>query len=454
MKINKTLPNLNTCNVAILGIGYVGLPLAIQISKIKKNIKTGSDIKRLVIAYDVNKIRIKELIDNYDRTNEFSSDDLKGLDNLIYTFDQNLLKKADVFIITVPTPIDDSKSPDFKYIEYASSTVGKILKTKFELLDNKNLTTPVVIYESTVYPGATQEIAIPIIESESSLKCNEDFFCGYSPERINPGDKIHTLSSIKKITSGSSTEAGIWVDNFYGSIISAGTHLATNIKTAEAAKVIENTQRDINIALMNELSIILNKLEIDTLDVLEAASTKWNFLSFKPGLVGGHCIGVDPYYLTFKAKQIGYSPQIVTAGRRINDSMASWLVQQVIKNMAKKNISISSAKVLIMGITFKEDCPDLRNSKVYDIFKILKEYNINPTITDPIVDISDASKVYEINVHSSLSFKNKFDVIICAVPHKEYKNLNLIKWESLIANNSLIVDIKGIVPRELKPFRI
>tara|TARA_Y100000589_G_scaffold259791_1_gene249429 strand:+ start:790 stop:2151 length:1362 start_codon:yes stop_codon:yes gene_type:complete len=453
MKINKLMPKLNTCKVAILGIGYVGLPLALEISKVKKNVKTGADINRLVIGFDVNKTRIEELINNFDRTNTFSSNDLEGYDNLIFTFDTNFLKKADVFIITVPTPINDDKTPNFKYIEYASSTVGKILKSKLELLNN-NLTAPIIIYESTVYPGATEEIAIPIIESESSLKCNEDFFCGYSPERINPGDKIHTLSSIKKITSGSSAEAGIWVDNFYSSIIKAGTHLAVNIKTAEAAKVIENTQRDINIALMNELSIILNKLGIDTLDVLEAASTKWNFLPFKPGLVGGHCIGVDPYYLTYKASQIGYSPQIVTAGRRINDSMAGWIVEQVINNMADKEIPISSAKVLIMGITFKEDCPDLRNSKVHDIYKILKEYNILPTVTDPLVDISEAYQIYQLNIHKKLAFKNKFDVIICAVPHKQYRNLYLNEWEKLIEKNSLIVDIKGIVPRELNPFRV
>ena len=453
MKINKTLPNLNTCNVAILGIGYVGLPLAIQISKIKKNIKTGSDIKRLVIAYDVNKIRIKELIDNYDRTNEFSSDDLKGLDNLIYTFDQNLLKKADVFIITVPTPIDDSKSPDFKYIEYASSTVGKILKTKFELLDNKNLTTPVVIYESTVYPGATQEIAIPIIESESSLKCNEDFFCGYSPERINPGDKEHRLTSIKKVTSGSDEETRLWVDNFYGSIIEAGTHSVSSMKTAEAAKIIENTQRDLNIALVNELAQIFEIIGVDTKEVIEAASTKWNFMKLFPGLVGGHCIGVDPYYLTFKSKKVGYKPNIILAGRKINDSMGAYTAGLLIKKMIKKSISVKKANILIMGFSFKENCPDIRNSGVINVVNELKEYGCKVDIYDPWVSPEDAFELYRMDILNNIPNK-KYSGIFIAVPHKCFLDKGIEGILKYCEENHIIFDLKYLFPMDKRIERI
>ena len=340
----KNFPDLNNCTIAIIGLGYVGLPLAVEFSKLQNSKQSQQPLNRQVIGFDINPERIEELIIGIDRTKEVNQSELKESSNLQLTNNKQDLIGADVFIITVPTPIDDAKRPYLTPLKDASIMVGRILKERAKL-NNRGRTLPIVIYESTVYPGATEEICVPILEKESGLVFNEDdasssFVCGYSPERINPGDKKHRLTTITKVTSGSTKATGIWIDELYASIISVGTHLAPNIKVAEAAKVIENTQRDLNIALVNELSMICKRIGIDTLDVLEAAGTKWNFLPFKPGLVGGHCIGVDPYYLTHKAEQLGYYPQVVLAGRRINDGMGSWIVEQLILEMAKRKLSI------------------------------------------------------------------------------------------------------------------
>ena len=338
--------------------------------------------------------------------------------------------------------------------------VAKALKIKKEEnIDSRNKVIPIVLYESTVYPGTTEEICIPLIESESGLICNDlksakSFACGYSPERINPGDREHKIKDIIKVTSGSSEEASIWIDNFYHSIIKVGTHRVKTIKTAEAAKIIENTQRDINIALVNELAIIFKLLKIDTLEVLEAASTKWNFLPFKPGLVGGHCIGVDPYYLTFKAQSLGYLPEVVLSGRRINDGMAKWVVEQLILEMCKKNISIKSANVLILGFTFKENCPDTRNTKVVEIFEILKNYNLKVDIVDPWVRKSSIDENYKIKILNKTIKDKKYSAIISTVAHKQFVEMSLMEWRSLIKDNGVLFDLKGLIPRELDPIRI
>ena len=340
---------------------------------------TGQNLNRKVIGFDIDENRLEELKNNFDRTNEISKDQLSNKNFYKLTSKIEEIISADIFIITVPTPIDKHKNPNLEALKSASILVTKALKIKKEEnIDFRNKVIPIVLYESTVYPGTTEEVCIPLIESESGLVCNDSksaksFACGYSPERINPGDKEHKIKDIIKVTSGSSEEASIWIDNFYHSIIKVGTHRVKNIKIAEAAKIIENTQRDINIALVNELAIIFKLLKIDTLDVIEAASTKWNFLPFKPGLVGGHCIGVDPYYLTYKAQSLGYLPEVVLSGRRINDGMAKWVVEQLILEMCQKNISIKSANILILGFTFKENCPDTRNTKVVEIFEILKK---------------------------------------------------------------------------------
>ncbi|HBK0767178.1 TPA: nucleotide sugar dehydrogenase, partial [Escherichia coli] len=347
--------------IGIIGLGYVGLPLAVEFGKILPT-----------IGFDINKKRISELSNYIDNTLECTTEELKQAHNLIYSSELNLLSTCNFFIVTVPTPIDKHKQPDLTPLVKASESIATILKKG-----------DIVVYESTVYPGATEEVCIPILEKNSGLKFNVDFFAGYSPERINPGDKEHRVTNILKITSGSTPETADKVDEVYNLIIEAGTHKASSIKVAEAAKVIENTQRDVNIALINELSIIFNKLNIDTLEVLEAAGTKWNFLPFRPGLVGGHCIGVDPYYLTHKAQSAGYHPEIILAGRRLNDNMGHFVVSQLVKKMISKKIQIENSNVLILGLTFKENCPDLRNTKVVDIISELKEYNINVDVFDP-----------------------------------------------------------------------
>ena len=413
--------------IGIIGLGYVGLPLASLFAT-----------KYSVIGFDINENRISELNAGFDATREIDESLLKSV--MIYDNSNNIglfctnniddLKTCNHYIVTVPTPVDKDNKADLTPLYRASETVGKVLKKG-----------DIVIYESTVYPGVTEDECVPILEKISGLKFNIDFFAGYSPERINPGDKAHTVDKILKVTAGSTPEIGIKVNDLYKSVITAGTHLAPSIKVAEAAKVIENSQRDINIAFINELAKIFNLLEIDTQAVLEAAGTKWNFLPFKPGLVGGHCIGVDPYYLAQKAQEMGYNPEIILAGRRLNDSMAAYVGTQVIKLMIKKNIIVKNANILILGITFKENCPDVRNTKVVDLIKELKKYETNITIFDPWADVNQVKREYDLVATNNLP-TTKFDVIIHAVAHKEFLNLD---YNNLKNTNAVIYDIKGVL---------
>jgi len=384
--------------IAVIGLGYVGLPLAIEFGKIYET-----------IGFDINKTRINDLLAGNDSTLEVTSEQLRGSKNLQFSFNTVDIVNCNIFIITVPTPIDKHKNPDLTPLIEASKAVGEALKKE-----------DIVIYESTVFPGATEEICVPILEKQSGFVFNQDFFCGYSPERINPGDKEHSVTTIKKVTSGSLPQIADKVDRLYQTIISAGTYKAESIKVAEAAKVIENTQRDINIALINELAMIFNKLDIDTQDVLEAAGTKWNFLPFSPGLVGGHCIGIDPYYLTHKALEVGYHPEIILAGRRLNDSMGSYVVDQVIKLMIRKRIQVVDANILIMGLSFKENCPDLRNSRVIDLVAEFESFNCNTDVYDPWVDKSEAKEEYGIELINQ-PILDKYDAIVLAVSHNQFR---------------------------------
>jgi len=444
-------PDVNTCTVAVIGLGYVGLPLAVEFGRPKACCRTGAPLRRRVIGFDINQQRVRELQAGHDRTHETSSAELDAALLLELTTDQNLLADADVFVVTVPTPIDSAKRPDLTPLEKASATVGRALKARA----SRGITSmPIVIYESTVYPGATEEVCVPILERESGLAFNHMFCCGYSPERINPGDSEHKLTTITKVTSGSTKEAAAWVDGFYGSIIEAGTHLAPSLKVAEAAKVIENTQRDLNIALVNELALIFSQMEIDTLDVLEAAGTKWNFLPFRPGLVGGHCIGVDPYYLTHKAEQLGYHPQVVLAGRRINDSMGRWFAEQVVLGLAQRRLAVVGTHVLVLGLTFKENCPDLRNTKVVDLIQGLERYGMEVEVVDPWVDPEEARQEYGLDVRTSMSAQRKYGVVVAAVAHQQFVVFTPEQWSQLLAAGGVFLDLKGIIPRELEPLRI
>ncbi len=428
--------------IAIIGLGYVGLPLAVEFAK-----------KYQVIGFDINKIRINELRENVDVTLETSSEELEAVNTsslnnlnssktgLWLTDDLTEIGSANFYIITVPTPVDKNNRPDLTPLYKASETVGNVLKKE-----------DVVVYESTVFPGATEDECIPVLEKISGLTFNKDFYVGYSPERINPGDKEHTVTKILKVTSGSTPEIGKYVDAVYKSIIVAGTHLAPSIKVAEAAKVIENSQRDINIAFVNELSKIFRLMDIDTNEVLEAAGTKWNFLPFKPGLVGGHCIGVDPYYLAQKAMELGYNPEIILAGRRLNDSMGPFVSQETVKMMIKKGIPIKDANVLVLGITFKEDCPDIRNSRAIDIVRELETYNVNVDVFDPWATVSAVKQEYGIDLISSINdIDKKYDGIIVAVSHKEFLDLNL---NDLVADNNVIFDVKATFPKEKSHSRL
>ncbi len=415
--------NLADIKLAVIGLGYVGLPLAVEFGK-----------KRPVVGFDINQKRIGELQSGVDHTLEVSTQELKEATKLLFTSQVDELKDCNCFIVTVPTPIDEHKNPDLTPLIRASETVGKILKSG-----------DIVIYESTVYPGCTEEVCIPVLEKYSRLKFNLDFFAGYSPERINPGDKEHRVSTIKKVTSGSTSQIADLVDALYKQIVVVGTHKASSIKVAEAAKVIENTQRDLNIALINELAIIFNKLGIDTEAVLQAAGSKWNFLPFRPGLVGGHCIGVDPYYLTHKAEAIGYHPQIILAGRRLNDSMGGYVVAQLIKAMTKKRIHVDGAKVLVMGLAFKENCPDLRNTRVIDIVDELKAYNCEVDIFDPWADPHEAQHEYRIiPIEQSALTPNTYDAIILAVGHSQFKEMGIKKIRELGKEVHVVYDIKYI----------
>jgi UDP-N-acetyl-D-glucosamine/UDP-N-acetyl-D-galactosamine dehydrogenase len=405
--------------IALIGLGYVGLPLAVEFGK-----------KREVIGFDVNQSRIENLKNGIDTTLETTKQELKDAIYLNYTTNLNDIKNCNIFIVTVPTPIDNHKRPDLIPLEKSSESVGKILKKG-----------DIVIYESTVYPGATEEVCVPLLERESGLTFNKDFYCGYSPERINPGDKEHRITTIKKVTAGSTPEIAIEVDELYQEIIIAGTHKASSIKVAEAAKVIENTQRDVNIALINELALIFNKLDIDTESVLEAAGTKWNFLPFRPGLVGGHCIGVDPYYLTHKAIEVGYNPEMILAGRKLNDNMGSYIADQVLKLMTKKCIHVVDANILIMGLTFKENCPDLRNTRVVDLVKEFEGFNCNVDVYDPWVSKDEA--VHEYNIKPiSKPITGKYDAILLAVAHNEFKELSVEQIRAYGKDNHALYDIK------------
>ena len=417
--------------IAIIGMGYVGLPLAIEFSK-----------KFNVIGFDISSERISSLLEGVDSTNEIEPSMLNS-SNLVLTDNEEMLSSADIYIVTVPTPIDSDKKPDLSPLLNATRTIAKKI--------NKG---NIIIYESTVFPGCTEDICANEIEKISKYKFNSDFFLGYSPERINPGDKKHTIDKIVKVTSGSNEDTALFIDNLYKEIITAGTYMAPSIKVAEAAKVIENTQRDINIALINELSIIFNLLEIDTEEVLKAASTKWNFLSFKPGLVGGHCIGVDPYYLTYKSQELGHNPEVILSGRRINDEMGNYCAREILKKFDEQNLELSNLNVLIMGFTFKENCPDIRNTKIVDIVNTLQRSGISVDIYDPWVNIEYAITHYDFNFVSKPVHK-KYDAVIIATAHSEFKNMseeeiNLFKK----SDNSIIFDIKNIKNKEFSDLRL
>jgi UDP-N-acetyl-D-galactosamine dehydrogenase len=444
-------PALNSCTVAVIGLGYVGLPLAVEFAKLQPCRRTGAPLQRRVIGFDINSQRLAELRQGIDRTNETSAEELQAAHKLEFTSDLALLAAADVFVVTVPTPIDRAKRPNLTPLEKASTTVGQALKARAA---QGSSTTPLVIYESTVYPGATEEVCVPILERESGLRFNACFCCGYSPERINPGDNEHKLTTITKLTSGSTPEAAAWVDGFYGSIIQSGTHLATSLKVAEAAKVIENTQRDLNIALVNELAIIFRQLGIDTLDVLEAAGSKWNFLPFRPGLVGGHCIGVDPYYLTHKAEQLGYHPQVVLAGRRINDGMGRWLAEQLVLGLAERRQAVVGTRVLVLGLSFKENCPDLRNTKVVDLIQGLERYGMEVVVVDPWVDPEEAQREYGISVFADIPAEGRYAAVVAAVAHRQCAALTAEQWQQLLMPAGVLLDLKGIVQRELGALRL
>ena len=417
--------------IAVIGLGYVGLPLAVEFGK-----------KQPVVGFDINQARVNELLSGKDTTLEVSVDELAEAEQLTYSANVDDLKSCQIYILTVPTPIDEHKQPDLTPLLKASEMLGKVVSKG-----------DIIIFESTVYPGATEDECIPVVESVSGLTFNEDFFAGYSPERINPGDKEHRVTNILKVTSGSTPEIAEEVDQLYRSIIAAGTHKASSIRIAEAAKVIENTQRDVNIALINELSIIFNKLGIDTLEVLEAAGTKWNFLPFRPGLVGGHCIGVDPYYLTHKAQSVGYHPEMILAGRRLNDGMGQYVVSQLVKQMLKKRLHVEGAKVLIMGLTFKENCPDLRNTKVVDIVQELKEFGVQPDVYDPWVSVAEAQHEYGITPITKLP-KGHYDAVIIAVSHDQFKRLGATGIRELMQANGVIYDLKYVLSAEETDLRL
>ena len=422
---------LSDLKIAIIGLGYVGLPLAVEFGK-----------KLPVVGFDIHQKRIQELQTGQDHTLEVSPEELKQATHLTYSADLDDLNSCNFFIVTVPTPIDEFKQPDLTPLVKASTSIGKVLKKG-----------DIVVYESTVYPGATEEACIPVLEQVSGLKFNQDFFAGYSPERINPGDKLHRVTNILKITSGSTPEVAEFVDEVYNLVIEAGTHKAPSIKVAEAAKVIENTQRDVNIALINELAVIFNKMGIDTEEVLKAAGTKWNFLPFRPGLVGGHCIGVDPYYLTHKAQSIGLHPEIILAARRLNDRMGEYVATQLIKEMVKKRIQVVGSKILVMGLSFKENCPDIRNTKIIDMVNALKEYDLDIDIYDPWVN--EAEVIHEYGLRPVLTLENgKYDAVIVAVGHKQFIEMGIEDIKKLTRMNHVVYDLKYLFDKEKADLRL
>jgi UDP-N-acetyl-D-galactosamine dehydrogenase len=427
LQIHTRSTSFRDKTIAVIGLGYVGLPLAVEFGK-----------KRPVIGFDIKHARIEELQRGYDRTSEVTEQELSCAKELVFTNDLEALRKAEIFLVTVPTPVDDAKRPDLGPLIRATETVGRVLKCG-----------DVVIYESTVYPGATEEVCVPILERVSGFTFNKDFYVGYSPERINPGDKEHRLPGITKITSGSTAEIARFIDELYKEIIIAGTFLASSIKVAEAAKVIENAQRDLNIAFVNELSLIFNRLDIDTTEVLTASATKWNFLHFKPGLVGGHCIGVDPYYLTYKAQEHGYQPQVILSGRRINDDMGTYAASTIIRLMLKRNINISEATIGVLGITFKENCPDVRNSKVIDLVRELVNWGAKVRITDPWVDAQELFDEHGL-VLSCITPDNPVDALVVAVSHHQFSGYTAHELRALCAQQTapVLADLKAIYKRD------
>lgn len=425
------LPSLKDAQIAVIGLGYVGLPLAVAFAQ-----------TRSVVGFDVNRARIAALTAGHDDTLEVTDSELARAADLRFAADADAMADCTVFIVTVPTPIDDAKQPDLRPLVLASETVARLLKRG-----------DIVIFESTVYPGATEEVCVPVLERLSGLTFNRDFYAGYSPERVNPGDKAHRLTSIRKVTSGSTPEVADLVDAIYASIITAGTYKADSIRVAEAAKVIENVQRDLNIALINELAVIFNKMGIDTEAVLNAAGTKWNFLNFRPGLVGGHCIGVDPYYLTHKAQQIGHHPEIILAGRRLNDSMAPYVVGQLVKEMLKKGIAVRGARVLVMGLAFKENCPDLRNTKVADVVREMRDYGIAEDVCDPWVKADEARTAYDINLIDTPQ-PGQYDAILLAVPHKGFVEMGAAAIRALGKPDHVFYDLKYAFPRDASDARL
>jgi UDP-N-acetyl-D-galactosamine dehydrogenase len=423
--------DLNNLRIGIIGLGYVGLPLAVEFGK-----------RYPTVGFDINAARIAELEGGEDSTLETTPEELAAAKRLSFTSDPAALADCNFYVVTVPTPIGDGKRPNLTPLRKASETVATVLKKG-----------DIVVYESTVYPGATEEFCVPFLEKGAGLKMNEDFFVGYSPERINPGDKEHRLPTILKVTSGSTPEAADFVDSVYRSIITAGTHKASSLKVAEAAKVIENTQRDVNIALINELAMIFDRVGIDTEEVLEAAGTKWNFLPFRPGLVGGHCIGIDPYYLTYKAEQLGYHPQMILAGRRINDNMAQYVASQIVKNMIAADISPKCARVLVLGLTFKEDCPDIRNTKVVDIVSELNAYGTSVDVHDPWVSAGEAKEEYGIDVVADPK-QGGYDVVVVAVGHRQFKEMGADGIRAFGKPTSLVYDIKYVLPQDATDDRL
>lgn len=417
--------SISEARIGLIGLGYVGLPLAVEFGK---HLPT--------IGLDINTQRIEELKLGFDRSLECTKEEMDQAGKLSFSADPSHLKDCNVYIVTVPTPIDGYNRPDLTPLVKASHSVGKVLSAG-----------DIVIYESTVYPGATEEVCVPILEAQSGLKYNQDFFCGYSPERINPGDKQHRITNIKKVTSGSTPEVSEFVDSLYRLIIVAGTHRASSIRVAEAAKVIENTQRDVNIALINELAILFHKLGLNTLEVLEAAGSKWNFLPFRPGLVGGHCIGVDPYYLTHKAQEVGYHPEIILAGRRINDGMGEYVVQRLVKLMNRRRIHLSQANILILGLTFKENCPDIRNTRVIDIIDELKSYSANVDVYDPWASPHEAHEEYGVDLIGELR-QDYYDAVIIAVSHQEFVAMGIDKIRALGKAESVVFDVKYLFPKD------
>jgi UDP-N-acetyl-D-galactosamine dehydrogenase len=418
--------NLSETRIAVVGLGYVGLPLAVEFGRHYDT-----------VGFDINAARIAELRSGRDSTLEASADELRAASRLRYTTDIEMLRDRDVFIVTVPTPIDDAKRPDLGALLSASRTVGQVLRKG-----------GIVVYESTVYPGATEEDCAPILEKMSGLQLNRDFFVGYSPERINPGDKEHRLTTIRKITAGSTPEAGRFIDRLYASIIEAGTYPVSSIRVAEAAKVIENTQRDVNIALVNELALIFNRMGLDTLEVLEAAGTKWNFLPFRPGLVGGHCIGVDPYYLTHKSQQIGYHPEMILAGRRINDNMGLYVASEVVKLMVRKGMSLPKCRILVLGFTFKENCPDVRNTRVVDLIRELRGFGATVDVHDPWADPAAVHEEYGLDLMRERPPPGTYDAIIVAVAHQQFRDMGVGVLQGLGRGNFVLYDIKSMLPAD------